>query len=241
MASDDWFEAELTHRLRTAAEGLGAAEPPLAELRQAGRRRARTRQAHRVAAAADAVLLLAGLGWGLAAGGGTAGPATGGWPSPQAGSPYRCPGATEAPGRTPNGADPTVSEGAAQRLGEGQYREVYSGTCGDSSHHAFYVYRLRGAKAFDQAVRAAAEPGVTVHFVDSKYPQYKLRELADRIIDDPYWHERGVVIQGTWALPDGSGVQVGVLGDLKALRPQVIARYGPMVAGVEQGAANSGY
>ncbi|WP_051969994.1 hypothetical protein [Kitasatospora azatica] len=243
MTSEDLFEAELTELLTGAAGQVRPTEPPLGELRRLGARRQRRRRAVRMAAAAVAVCAAVAVGQfgipgfeqGPAGGAGTRDPLR------CTGAPPPVPAPTGSATAADQGPDVEGAAGAAEQFGEGSaYLNVYSGVCIDHPRHTVYVYRVRGSD-FDKVVRGAAgRPGVTLRFVDAKYSHVKLAEAADRIIGDQYWRQKGVLIRSTAALPDGSGVEVAVT-DPDALRAELVARYGPVVASVVQGAAYSSY
>ncbi|MFE0459686.1 hypothetical protein ACFW1A_10540 [Kitasatospora sp. NPDC058965] len=159
---DDDFEDDLTARLHAAAGGYGPVEPPLAELRRLGSRRALPRRAARVTGAVVALAAVLGTAvtvnqFGLPrlaarpaawdpAHCTSAPPARPAAPGSVAGSPLPVPG-------------PYVDGSAevAERIGESSYQDFYSGVCMDPPGHTLYLYRVRGSD-FDEVVRAQAAP-----------------------------------------------------------------------------------
>jgi hypothetical protein len=253
MADDDGFEAKLTDRLRAATDVLGAPEPPIAELRRAGGRRARARRTRQLGALTAVVALTGLLSWSLSAvpvhRTAVAPAAASGEPSPgpsaTTGSPPSpgwlksgCPGSTpsaDAPSPSASISEHEFTEEAfaVSQLGKARYGDVYSVVCDDWAHRTIYVYRLPGATAFDQAVRAQVRADVAVRFVDATYTWFAVTDMIKRITaDKPYWQERGVSIQAVGDAAPGSGVEVDVADGAETLLPQMVARYGPMVVSV---------
>ena len=105
--------------------------------------------------------------------------------------------------------DPALSAAAdtVDRIVQASYRDWYAGTVLDHGGSTMTVYRKPGSD-LDAAVRRAV-PGVAVVFRDAKLSRTEMQALVDRIMADTgYWRDRGVTVNGSGPLEDGSGVSV---------------------------------
>ncbi|MER7673527.1 hypothetical protein ABTY61_34405 [Kitasatospora sp. NPDC096128] len=259
MRAEDEFEEELAVRLGTRAAGV-AGSPPLAELREAGRRRARRRGVTRAVTAVAVLAVGAGVLIRLGGVGSSAeGPASAGTvvqptvtPTPT-GKARQTRGAetdervkgvlscrtgasSSAPTSPPQGqgAQRDLEEAgrAAEQLARRDYADHYFATCRDAAEDTLVVMRSPGPTGLDAAVTQAVAPwpDVKVRFVAA--PAYPaLLTLAREIRAEA----------GDWAATNHvliASVEIAVDGtgvvvhtpQAEAARSELVKQYGNLVS-----------
>ncbi|MER5865008.1 hypothetical protein [Kitasatospora sp. NPDC002040] len=244
----DALELRLAARLNAEANTrVGAVRAPVAELRQAGRRRLRAGRIRLALAAAAVLAACAGVTVQV-----TEPPARPaaplavltahpGPPSPTPVADDRSTGFCPA-SPAPGSAAPTAevpNPGAALRkamaqvgeLGRTYFPDRYAGVCADS--RTLYVYRVPGGDLDSASRLSVTDPTVLLRFVDAPYSRAELTELIDRIAKDrPYWEGRGVLLSGMAFAPDCAGLVV-TTAQAATVREEVRARYGPRILRVD--------
>ncbi|MFJ9769846.1 hypothetical protein ACIRVF_01200 [Kitasatospora sp. NPDC101157] len=258
MAAEDEFEGELSIRLGARAAGIGGS-PPLAELREAGRRRARRQRALRGVAAGVLAVLAAGggaltqLGGGGGGGGGAVtGPAALAVASPTAsptgnGMPLRgaetdervkavlsCKGGpSSAPASDRPGRTDLVAAGqAVERMARQEYGDHYFATCLDTAAGTLVVMRNPGPTGLDAAVsQVVAEwPAVQLRFVAApSYPSQLTLAKEIRAEAGDWAATRGVHIAWVEIGLDGKGVIVHT-PQAETARAEIVREYGHLVS-----------
>ncbi|MFI9362665.1 hypothetical protein ACIG5E_16675 [Kitasatospora sp. NPDC053057] len=254
MSAEDGFEEELTVRLGARAAGIGGS-PPLAELREAGRRRAR-RQGVVRAVTAVAVLAVGAGALTQLGGGGGAGSGTG-----PAGAPIVKPSVTQsrtssssrgaetdervktvlscqsgpssAPASYQQGRADLVAAGqAVERMARQEYGDHYFATCLDTAAATLVVMRSPGPTGLDAAVSRAVSqwPEVKPRFVAApSYPSQLTLAKEIRAEAGDWAASKGVYIAWVEIALDGKGVIVHT-PEPETARAEIVREYGNLVS-----------
>lgn len=252
MRAEDEFEEELSVRLGARAAGIGGS-PPLAELREAGRRRARRRGVVRAVTAVAVLAVGAGALTQLGGGGNAAsgaGPAatpvvtptgTAGRTSRGAETDERVKtvlscgrsGPSSAPASDQQaGADLVAAGRAVERMARQEYGDHYFATCLDTAEGTLVVMRNPAPTGLDAAASQAVAPWPTVklRFVAApSYPSQLTLAKEIRAEAGDWSATKGVYIAWVEIALDGKGVIVHT-PQAETARAEIVRQYGNLVS-----------